>query len=293
MRSMMLATAIIVSGSTPSLRSVHADDFNNPSAIRFGATHIVEQKDESLSLVISNKTAASQASAPAVKAIAEPQVPVQIAAQPKSLLSNELQSPIEEAVPAPVANSLPQPPVPSLENRGPQPVPAIASSYSNRTMSYQTAPLLGGPMLLPSRPSGIGATLHYMQCDPYSCPGVWNGIEAQRAQELAHRCGSHGCGGVSMYDSACSPCGPTHHGRINRYRNTIAGCASCENNMSNPGGACDVDQGDPSAQPTVPHFDNVQAPVGPFQPDCPSCQAAAQAKQRSLSNTNVQKPLRR
>ncbi len=223
----MLATAIILSGSVIPSNSVFSEESTSSSAIRFGATHVVEAREQELSLVLT--------SAPSDLAEAESidlTVPVekvhpqlQLAAQPKSLLGGS-------PVPAPAAEEVAKPNAPERAPH-PQAMPMrtdrsnpVVAHASNRLMNYQPLPQYGAPQSLPMRPSGIGATLSYLQCDPYTCPGIWDGLEAQRARELARKCHLYGSCGVSCGQS-CSSCAPAvpHCGKFNRYRQ---GCSGCE-----------------------------------------------------------------
>ena len=68
--------------------------------------------------------------------------------------------------------------------------------------------------------------LRYMQCDPLSCPNIWQGYQSQREAELARKCAPWGCGhglgcGCSQAGhTACrGGCSPSSGGLpLNRYR---------------------------------------------------------------------------
>jgi hypothetical protein len=105
--------------------------------------------------------------------------------------------------------------------------------------------ILSSPFQLPYAPGpsfGMTSMLRYLNCDPHSCPNIWQGYDAQRAAELARKCTPpcHGCG------RGCS-CGGTCNGRcqlmpapdctncerpVNRYRQSplkrSSECSACD-----------------------------------------------------------------
>jgi hypothetical protein len=133
-----------------------------------------------------------------------------------------------------------------------QPVPVIGQAPS-----WNPVPDAPGPSLAPS------PLQRYLNCDPHSCPDIWQGYETQRAAELAMKCtppsarggcscgglcGGSGCGLIPAPTSGCATCGPARP--LNRYRIMAPvgseGCASCDTPASS--GGCDSCQA--SAQST-------------------------------------------
>jgi hypothetical protein len=164
--------------------------------------------------------------------------------------------------PVDVSESASDRPAPAARQHSPHPEPLMApqADWSPSGMMWPGAnfPYAAGPSAPPS-------LLRYMLCDPYSCPNIWQGYEAQRIADLAAKCTppSGGCG--------CGHCGLCRGGRgygqgipcttgdcfsasrpMNRYR--MHGHAAASSSCS----TCDG---------VVP-----STAVAPSN-DCPSCQA--------------------
>jgi hypothetical protein len=115
---------------------------------------------------------------------------------------------------------------PSPSDLSPQPSPAPNAPSRSMTPpsvpiapDYPALPLYRSP--LPFGPSGTPSLLQYLSCDPYSCPQIWRGHEAQLAAELAKKCTPPGCatcggrcGTTMLYGSACTTCASTREGRL-------------------------------------------------------------------------------
>jgi hypothetical protein len=122
---------------------------------------------------------------------------------------------------------------------------------------------------------GMSSMLRLMNCDPHSCPNIWQGYETQRAAELAQKCAppcsrcASGCSCGGGCKGTCPLMPPSDCGEIarpiNRYRPKLIkepnGCDACDATQpsllkgSNGCDACNSSQ--PAAAP------------------CTSCQASA------------------
>ncbi len=155
-----------------------------------------------------------------------------------------------------IAPSLSEPSAP----RGNSPAPVAPLDLTQS--SHDLTNVHGYRHPLPFGPSGSSSILQYMACDPYSCPNIWQGHDAQRAAELAKKC-SHGCGHcggfgcgcgrTNLYSSPCMTCSSRSIKPMNRYR-AAPGPA---------GNAC----GNSSCDSLSPSNDGSST--------CPSCQATA------------------
>ncbi len=123
-----------------------------------------------------------------------------------------------------------------------EPIPSQRAEVApgvNLSPSFQV-PYAPGPS------QGMTSMLRFMNCDPHSCPNIWQGYEAQRAAELAQKCApvtsrcaaGCSCGGVCkgqcllMPAPDCSVCDRP----INRYRpkplQVPSGCDTCDSSRS-------------------------------------------------------------
>ncbi len=150
------------------------------------------------------------------------------------------------------------------------PTPQPDTMHTQHSMSPHQLPYAPGP-------SGVSHLLRYMNCDPHSCPNIWQGYDAQRAAELAAKCAPPGggcgccrggcgaCGGLQLYPSPCIGGGVDCAKPINRYRKSAPTCS----------GGCD--------SCTIP---------GPTGEPCSSCQAMKPAP-TSVSTAAVPTDTRR
>jgi hypothetical protein len=136
------------------------------------------------------------------------------------LVSSEVPSPSDQIKNSPESIPVPRPNVTSGSN--------ISSPFP-----YPSAP---GPSF------GMSSMLRYMNCDPHSCPNIWQGYDAQRAAELARKCTppSSGCGRGCSCGGLCNggcqlmpaPDCTSCQRPVNRYRQypikPSSGCTSCD-----------------------------------------------------------------
>lgn len=153
---------------------------------------------------------------------------------------------------------------PSDQIRGTiEPIPsqrAEAVPGVNLSPSFQI-PYAPGPS------QGMTSMLRFMNCDPHSCPNIWQGYEAQRVAELAQKCAPTtsrcaagcSCGGACkggcllMPAPDCSTC----ERPINRYRpkpiKGPSGCDACDSSYPGvaPGNSAQASTNLPTAPSPV------------------------------------------
>ena len=138
--------------------------------------------------------------------------------------SSEISSATEMTVPQPQA----------MKANNSNPPPSFAGNDPGSYHGYRP------PM--PFGPSSTPNLVQLMNCDPFSCPNIWQGWEAQRAADLAKkctlpcsghcgagRCGNGcGCGRATLHDTPCNTSGSGPARPVNRYRSAPSrSCSSC------------------------------------------------------------------